>query len=361
MAKKKSGTPTGNTANDNFEALQGKLSKLYGESEARPLSSADVLSNVAFSTSSGSIVVDKVLSAGNPRPCTMWPFGRMVEVSGLNGTGKTTLCAQVAAQTQKAGGIVVVVDTEERIAEDWWQTLGVDTSRVINLHANSIEDVFNKQYEAIKMLHEHDPSQPMFLLWDSVGGTSTDLILEGKGTLMERANKVYGKEAKIIGTGLKALNGLVAKTKVAYTWTNHVYTKMGVSFGSKWETYGGEKLKFFATVRLQLGLMKTIWEEDAFGKKQKVGQVVEIKALKNSLGPMQMAKEAYLMGGEGFSNDRTIFEVGKQAGLIQMAGSWGTAHLGGDEVKFQGWKGFREKIIPHPKYPELYAMVLEFL
>lgn len=361
MAKKKSGSKTGNTPNDNFEALQAGLSKLYGEDEARPLSSADVLSKVSFSVSTGSIVVDKVLSGGRPMPCSLWPFGRMVEVSGLNGSGKTTLCAQVAAQTQKMGGIVVAVDTEERIDEGYWQTLGVDTSRVINLHATSIEDVFNKQEQAIKMLHEHDPGQPMFMLWDSVGGTSSDMILEGAGTLMERAQKMYGREAKIIGTGVKAINGLVAKTRVAYTYTNHLYTNMNVTYGDNKTEYGGEKLKFHATIRLRLTKIADLKQEDDFGNKQKFGQRVRIKAQKNSMAPIQMEKEAVILGGKGFSNDYTVFEIGKKAKLIKTSGSWSTAILGDEEVKFQGWNGFQAKVVNHPKYVELLSSVMEVL
>lgn len=355
MAKKKKSTE------DSFTALKDALNKEFGEGEARPLSSGDALSRVNFSVSSRSMVVDKVLAGGRPMPCSLIPFGRQMEISGLPGAGKTTLCAQIAAETQKMGGMVVAIDTEERIDEEYWRALGVDTSRVINLHAESIEAVFNKVEVAIKFAAENDPEQPLLIIWDSVGGTSSEMILEGKGTVMERASKVYGREAKVIGTGVKALNGLIAKHRVCFLYTNHLYTDMNVTYGDNKKEYGGEKLKFHATVRLRLTKIGELKVEDELGNKQKFGQRVKIKAQKNSMAPMQLEKEAVLIGGQGFSNDYTVFEIGKKLKLIKTAGAWSTATLGDAEVKFMGWRGFQEKVLTHPNYGDLLHEVMEAL
>lgn len=358
MAKKKKEE---NSTSDNYAALQQGLSKMFGESEARSLSSEDSLSKVDFSVSTRSIVIDKILAGGRPQPCSLIPFGRQMEISGLNGAGKTTLCAQIAAETQKRGGLVVVVDTEERIDETYWKALGVNTDRVINLHAGSIEEVFDKVEQAIKISAANDPDQPLLIIWDSVGGTSSDMVLEGKGTLMERAKKMYGREAKIIGTGVKALNGLIAKHKVCFLYTNHLYTDMNVTYGDNKKEYGGEKLKFHATVRLRLTKVGELKEEDAFGNKQKFGQRVKIKANKNSMGPMQLEKEAVILGGIGFCNDYTVFEIGKKSNLITTAGAWSTVTLGGAEVKFMGWNGFQEKVVMHDSYMDLVQAVVDVL
>ncbi|MCF6205314.1 MAG: hypothetical protein L3J47_00275 [Sulfurovum sp.] len=345
---------------DPFDAFHDALKSDMGDS-VRKLSSDSILSSIEFSVSTGSIVIDKILAGGRETPCSMIPFGRQVEVSGLNSSGKTSLCAQIACQTQKMGGLVVITDTEERIDKDYWTMLGVDLNRVINLSATTIEDVFNKQEKCIKVHASMKSDVPMLMIWDSVGGTSSGDVLEGKGELMERAKKMYGREAKLIGTGVKALNHLIAANKVCYLYTNHIYNNMNVGYGDTKTEYGGEKLKFHATVRLRLTKIADLKVEDQFGNKQKYGQRVRIKANKNSMAPMQMEKEAVIIGGLGFSNEYTVFEIGKKAGLIKTSGSWSTATLGTDQVKFQGWSGFQEKVVTHEKYDELLAAVVAVL
>ena len=325
------------------------------------LSDLDNSSRIKTWVSTGSIVVDSVLAGGRQLPCTLIPFGRQVEISGKPGAGKTTLCAQIAARTQAAGGKVIVVDTEERIDHPYWEKLGVDTSSVISLHADSLEEVFNKQEKAIKIMSSKYPDIPLLMLWDSVGGTSSQEVLEGDGDLMERAKKMYGREAKLIGTGVKALNGLITKSNVCYIYTNHLYTDMNVTYGAKEKEYGGLKLQHYATVRLRLTKTANISAEDKFGNTMIVGQKVKVKANKNSMAPIQMEKEAVIIGGEGFSNDYTVFDLGRKAGLVSGSGAWSSVTLGGEEIKFQGWAGFKEKVATHTNYNELVQSMLESL
>jgi len=104
-----------------------------------------------------------------------------------------------------------------------------------------------------------------------------------------------------------------------------------------------------------------LYEEDKFGNRAKIGQKVKIVANKNSLAPKEMEKEAVIIDGKGFNNDYTVFELGKKADLISTAGAWSTAILGGEEVKFQGWNGFKDKVMTHDKYPELVKAMMEAL
>lgn len=363
--KEKEDSGEGGTVLDaHFNLLTESLNKQFGENSAISLDSADTLSRIDFWVTSRSIAVDKVLAGGRAFPCSLVPFGRQMEISGPPGAGKTTLCAQIAAETQKQGGLVIVTDTEERIDHAYWSALGVDNSKVINLRAETLEEVFEKQYFAIKTMREKAPNRMVLMIWDSVGGTSSGAVLDekedNKTTFMERAAKQMGREAKIIGNGVKGLSGYIAKSKVCYLYTNHIYSKIGVTYGDPNETYGGQKLKFLATVRLQLKPGAAIKEKDAFGNVESPGKWVTVKALKNSMSPMLMEKSAVVMGGVGFSNQYLVWDVAKKNKLISGAGAWSTWKTPkGEDVKFQGWSGFQEKVVTHSEYADLESMVIE--
>ena len=350
MAKKK---------DDDVDAVAAAIKKELGDT-VQMLSDSSALCQVNFSVSTRSIVIDKILAGGRPMPCSMVPFGRQAEISGLNGSGKTTLCAHIAAETQRMGGLVVVVDTEERMDLPYWESLGVDVSKVMKIKAKTLEEVFNRQEAYIKAYIKTGTSRPMLMIWDSVGGTSSGDVIEGKEDFMTNAKKSMGREAKLIGMGVKGLNPLIAECNVCYLYTNHLYRRLDVTYGDPWQEPGGEKLKFQATVRLRLTKVKEIKEEDQFGNKAKIGQVVKVKANKNSMAPMQMEKEAVLIGGVGFCNDYTVFDIAKRAKLINGKG-WYTVTLGGEEVKFQGWGGFQLKVVMHEHYNELVDAVMELL
>jgi len=360
MAKKK--TDDEMRLEDDLQSLREDIDSEFGPNVAIPLSSADVLSKVKYSVSTGSIVIDKVLAGGRKMPCSLVPFGRQMEINGLPMSGKTTLCAQIAARAQAADALVIVTDTEDRIDEPYWEALGVDVGSVTNLRANTLEEVFDRQYSMVQRIGEKFPDRKVLMIWDSVGGTSSGEVTEGKGTFMERAKKMYGREAKIIGTGIKGLNGLIAKTNICYLYTNHLYVDMDVKYGDKYKPYGGTKLQHFATIRLRLTKMSDIKEEDALGYKQVIGQRVKVTASKNSMAPRRLEKEAAIFEGKGFSNEYTAFDLGKRLKIIKMSGSWGTIEAAGKKLKFQGWKGYLKAIAESPDaYAELLNKVQEAL
>lgn len=279
-------------------------------------------------------------------------------------THNTTLCAQLSAEVQSQGGIVVVTDTEERIAHDYWQALGVDTSRIINLRAYSIEEVFEKQHACIEVMAKNSPDTEILMIWDSLGATAgrSTMTPAKNESFMEAARKNMGRDAGMISAGMRVINGAVAKARVMYVYTNHIYSKMNVTYGDKTETYGGVKAKFFATVRLSLQQIGKIKQEDKLGNVQVIGNRVRVKTLKNNMSPFLMEKEAVVLGGIGFSNDYTAFEAGKKLGLLTSKGAWSTVVMpSGEEIKFQGWNGFMTKVVPHPQYPDFMNLVREAL
>lgn len=343
-----------------LSALQSAMNKEFGADTAVRGDSPDVLSTVDRWVSTRSIAVDKVIAGGRPSPCSSIPYGRQVEFSGPPGAGKTSLCAQTVAEAQRDGALVIVTDTEERIAKDYWAALGVDCARYLNLRADTLEEVFEKQYRAIQTMNKLAPERDLVMLWDSVGGTRSRKVMDedSKTTFMERAAKLMGRNAKIIGDGVNALNEVIPKSNVCYLYTNHVYTKLNVKYGDPMETYGGNRLKFLATLRLRLTPGKELWEEDQFGNAQSLGKWVTVKSLKNNTAPMLMSKQAVVMGGLGFSNEYLVWDVAKKAKWITTAGGWSTWETPkGEKVKFQGWNGFQTKVVMHAEYKDLEAAV----
>jgi RecA/RadA recombinase len=280
-------------------------------------------------------------------------------------THNTTLCAQVAAEAQARGGVVITIDTEERIDVDYWTDLGVDCDRVLRVEAHTLEEVFNKQESILRHLVTTAPETVGVMIYDSLGSTSSDEIItfnpKDKETFMDKAKQAFGRDAKTIGLGLKGLNGLISRSNMCYMYTNHIYTRMNAGHGDPYETYGGLKAKFMATVRLRLQRIGSVTEEDDTDNKLTTGIRVRVKALKNSMAPHLTERESVLLGGKGFSNDYTVFEMGKKLGVIEGSGSWSTANIAGEEVKFQGWNGFMDKVVTHPKYAELLKQVAEAL
>lgn len=354
-----------NDVEDVLSALQSDFNAKFGDGAAARLDDATTLANISYSISTGNMVFDSVLRGGRPFGSSLLPFGRQVEISGLENSGKTTFCAQVAAQVQRQGGIVVITDTEERIDEAYWTTLGVNTNQILRLVATSVEDVFNKQYECLNLVRKIDSDRPVLMLWDSLGGTSTANLIDpkSKDSPMDQASKAYGRAAKEISDGMRLINEVVAITRTCYLYTNHMYAKMGVTWGDKYETYGGQKPKYMATVRLRLSRVGRITETDPLSSKDmEIGSAVRVKALKNSMAPQLLERDAVLLGGRGFVNEYTVFDAASRAKLITRKGSWSTwITPSGEEVKFQGFNGFEKSVVTHKEYPELYATVNESL
>ena len=346
-----------------LDSIQGELNKAFGEGTASRLSDAATYSKIDNWVSSRSIVVDSVLRGGRPVGSSLVPFGRQVELSGKPGSGKTTLCAQIAAETVAQGGIVLITDTEERIDHDYWTSLGADPTKMVHIQATTLEEVFEKQYRAIKFARETAPNHLMLSIWDSLGGTSLDKIVDdaAEGSPMEQAEKAMGKKAKVISSGMELINTLVSSSNCCYLYTNHIYQKMGnTGYGEMTETPGGNKPKFFATVRLRLTPVGKIQAEDPVsGEEMTIGHRVRVKALKNSMAGHLLERDAVILGGSGYSNDYTIFEVAGKLGAIKKSGAWSTWETpSGDEVKFQGWNGFLDKVIPHPEYQDLFDTIV---
>lgn len=343
-----------------LNTLTDDLNSMFGDESVGRLTDEGTLSKVNHWVSTGSIVVDSVLRGKRPVGSSLIPFGRQVEISGPNNAGKTTLCAQIAAETQRMGGIVMVTDTEERIAEEYWRTLGVDIDKVLRIGATDLVNVFDKQYLALQVLHRRAPNRPVLMLWDSLGGTAGAEMIDPDSdeSPMEQAGKFNMRQAKQISNGVVLINTVISKTRACYLYTNHEYTDINVKYGSKRKQYGGAKPQYLATVRLQLTPIGAVKEKDDFGNDTMVGRRILVRALKNSMDGNLLEREAVIMASRGFVNEFTVFEWGKKVGCLESKGSWTTwVSPDGEEIKFQGFNGFEEKVVSHPKYQVLVDTV----
>jgi recombination protein RecA len=331
------------------DLIQKSFEKEYGKGAISALSDPENLSKIDTWTDTGSDAIDHALAGGRTRPCPLLPFGRQIELAGLESSGKTTTCAMIAAQVQRMGGLVIIVDTEDRVDHPYWESLGVNIDKVLSIRETKIEDIFRKQLKLISLIKKNFPDVPVLLIWDSIGGSS--VLKEDADPMSDEA---YGKEAKVLARGLKQINHEIAKSKVCYLYTNHLYMKMGISFGDQWETSGGQKLKFFATIRLRLVRIGQITEDDEYGNKTVIGNRILIKTVKNSMSPKLVEVEGAIIGGSGWSNEWTVKELAEASKVITKSGAWSKCMMpSGVEIQFQGWNGFKEKVVKHEEYAEL--------
>jgi recombination protein RecA len=345
MVKKKSG----NVETEDF------INRLREEAGVAGLT--EEMTRIENTLSTGIVALDKVVDGGRNNLDSGIPAGRQTEFSGPEGVGKTTAGIHLVVEAQRRGWPVIVCDTEKRIDIPYWTKLGANCQKIIPLRGDYLEEIYNKQRKMLEKILEIDSSTPCLLFWDSLGSASLRDIMEGEdpnADPMEIATKLMGKKARVNSAGLELINPILSKTNCAYVYTNHVYSKLNVRYGSPITTGGGQKPKYFATLRIQFTNVGRIVEKDEYGNETMIGQEVEIEALKNSMSPFRLTKRAAILGDKGFSNDYSVWLTCMRKGGPIAKGAWSTCTFSdGEEVKFQGWRGFQEKLIVHPKYQEL--------
>ena len=329
----------------------GDMEKKFGKGSALIPNEDTILCKVEDWASTRNFLVDSAIAGGLPMPRPIIPFGRMTEIAGLNGSGKTTLMLQIMAETQATGGVAVIGDTEQALDLAYAEKLGVNLSRLIVFQADTIEDMFERAEALIASVKGYDDSRLICIGWDSLGGTPTRAQLEA-----DPGDHFYAEAAKVVGKNLQRTIQMISKRKIAFIVNNHLYRKMDVKWGDPWETYGGEKVKFYSTLRIRLKRVGQISELHE-GEKQIIGHKVKVSVTKNKMAPMLRSVEVPCIGNHGFSLDYSILEQGSKQGVLKGT-TWKTWMAPSGEVKFQGWKGFMDKVASHPEYPELISEVI---
>ena len=311
------------------------------------LSNDEAVCNITGRVSTRSLALDTILR--NPSEPEGWagiPYGRVTEIFGPPFIGKSTLLDGVFASVQEVGGIAVLADTEISRDRHYVQRLGVDLDKLQYLEFKRgdlyIENVIQAVYGVVDFWAVKHPETPVVVGWDALGGTATKDEWE-KGLQSETATKP-GAAAKALHGAMRQIAPRLAGSKIAFIILNHEYEMIntgGFGFhGKKKETYGGSGVRHAGSVRLQLYSSGTyIKRADGWV----MGRVVVAKPVKNRLGDSNQEALVPIFNGTGIENVWTVFEDLKRAHIIVTSGSWSAINLDGQEIKFQGWSGLKEK------------------
>ena len=303
-------------------ATLAQMDKQFGKGSVLMLGSRAALPVEVITT--GSIGIDNALGAGG------FPRGRVVEVFGPESSGKTTLALHVIAEAQKAGGAAAFIDAEHALDPNYAANLGVDTENLIVSQPDYGE-------QALEIAQALVVSQAFdVIVIDSVAALTPKAEVEG-----EMGDSHMGLQARMMSQALRKLTASVSKANTCLIFINQLREKIGVMFGNPETTTGGNALKFYASVRLDIRRISQIKDTDEVS-----GNRVKVKIVKNKVAPPFRIAEFDIMFGEGISKSGEIIDLGVEYNIIKKAGSWfsyGESRLG------QGRDAVKQLLLDNPE------------
>ena len=281
-----------------LEAAIGQIDKAFGKGSLMRLGDRDVVDIEAVST--GSVGLDIALGIGG------LPRGRIVEIYGPESSGKTTLALHTVASVQKTGGVAAFVDAEHALDPIYAQKLGVDLDELLI----SQPDTGEQALEIADTLVRSGAVEVLVI--DSVAALTPRAELEG-----DMGDSLPGLQARLMSQALRKLTGSISKSNCLVIFINQIRMKIGVMFGSPETTTGGNALKFYSSVRLDIRRIGAIKNRD-----EVVGNATRVKVVKNKVAPPFKQVEFDIMYGEGVSYVGEIVDLGVKAGVVEKSGSW---------------------------------------
>ena len=263
--------------------------------------------------STGSSMLDLAISN---KPNGGIAVGRITEINGLESSGKSLLGAHILAETQKKGGVAVYIDTETSVSQEFMDVIGIDMSKMLYLHLETVEDIFEAIEEIVTKVRESDKDRCVTILVDSLAAATTKVELEAD---FDKDGWATAK-AIIISKAMRKITQLIGRERVALVFTNQLRQKLGVMFGDPWTTSGGKALPFHASTRIRLKNMGQIKDTG----KNVLGMKCRAQIVKNRLGPPLRHADYDMYFDRGIDNYGAWLTVLKEHKLVKQGGSWYT-------------------------------------
>jgi recombination protein RecA len=325
-------------SNEKLKALQvamDKIEKNFGKGSIMKMGD-EVIDDVPV-IPSGSIGLDAALGVGG------YPRGRVIEIYGPESSGKTTLAIHAIAQAQKAGGIAAFIDAEHAFDRFYAEKLGVDIENLWISQPDSGEQALEIAEQLIRS------SAIDIIVIDSVAALTPKAELEG-----DMGDSKMGLQARLMSQALRKMTGTISKTNTTCIFINQLRDKIGVMFGNPETTTGGNALKFYASVRLDIRKLGQIKEGD-----EAVGNQARVKVVKNKVAPPFKKAEFDIVFGEGISRVGEIVDLGVDKGIVKKSGSWFSYN---DTKLGQGRESAKTTLKDNPELAdEITALIMEAL
>jgi recombination protein RecA len=304
-------------------AALSQIEKQFGKGSIMRMGDTDVASDIQ-AVSTGSLGLDIALGIGG------LPRGRIVEIYGPESSGKTTLTLSAIAQAQKMGGIAAFIDAEHALDTQYAQKLGVNVSELLI----SQPDTGEQALEIADMLVRSGSVD--IVVVDSVAALTPKAEIEG-----EMGDSHMGLQARLMSQALRKLTANIKRTNTLVIFINQIRMKIGVMFGNPETTTGGNALKFYASVRLDIRRTGAIKKGD-----EVIGSETRVKVVKNKVAPPFKQAEFDILYGEGISREGEILEMGSNLKLVEKSGAWYSYK--GEKIG-QGKDNAREYLKEHPE------------
>ena len=316
-----------------LQAAMAKIEKDFGKGSIMKMGDEKIENVEVIPT--GSIGLNAALGVGG------YPKGRIIEIYGPESSGKTTLAIHAIAECQKAGGVAAFIDAEHAFDRFYAEKLGVDIDNLLISQPDNGEQALEIADQLIRS------SAVDILVVDSVAALTPKKEIEG-----DMGDSAVGLHARLMSQALRKLTGTIAKTKTTCIFINQLREKIGVMFGNPETTTGGNALKFYASVRLDIRKSQAIKDGETV-----LGNKVKVKVVKNKVAPPFRKAEFEIMFGEGISRIGEIVDLGVEYEIIKKSGSWFSY---GDTKLGQGNEAVKEMLKDNPELAEeLEAKIMQ--